>query len=156
MRQEEKSLEIRLLRAGDPLWEETAAFARGCSWRAGPVLAARMEERRFLDWERVIVALAEGKVAGYCALTARDELPEGTDYSPFVGFVFVDEAHRGKRISERMIGCAARYAGSLGYRTLYVMSGEEGLYEKYGFERLGEYETIYGTTDRLFRKAIGD
>ena len=34
------------------------------------------------------------------------------------------------------------------------MSGEVGLYEKYGFEKLGDYATIYGTTDQLFAKNI--
>lgn len=34
------------------------------------------------------------------------------------------------------------------------MSGEVGLYEKYGFEKLGDNATIYGTTDQLFVKNI--
>jgi ribosomal protein S18 acetylase RimI-like enzyme len=28
------------------------------------------------------------------------------------------------------------------------MSGEQGLYEKYGFTKLGDFETIYGGMDR--------
>lgn len=34
------------------------------------------------------------------------------------------------------------------------MSGEKGFYEKYGFELIGEYETIYDWTDQLFVKDI--
>lgn len=34
------------------------------------------------------------------------------------------------------------------------MSGEIGLYEKYGFEKLGDHETVYGTADQLFVKAL--
>ena len=30
------------------------------------------------------------------------------------------------------------------------MSGEVGLYEKYGFTKIGDFATIYGDTDQLF------
>ena len=53
-----------------------------------------------------------------------------------------------------MIVQAAGYAKGLGYRNLFIMSGEQGLYEKYGFEKIGDYQTIYGTTDQLFVKRI--
>ncbi len=32
--------------------------------------------------------------------------------------------------------------------------GEQGLYEKYGFMKLGDFETIYGGMDQLFEKVI--
>lgn len=147
-------MEIRLIRQGHPLWEKTIVFARNCSWRAGPFLAKRMMDNGFLAWERVIVAADGENIAGYCTLSEKDELPDGYPFTPFIGFVFVDERYRGKRISEKMIGLALRYAKDLGYRTVYVMSGERGLYEKYGFMKMGDYETVYGTTDQLFQKAL--
>ena len=55
-----------------------------------------------------------------------------------------------------MIGEVIRYAGSLGFQKVYLMSGEHGLYEKYGFEKIGEYPTIWGTTDQLFGKSTGE
>ena len=109
-----------------------------------------MEANAFRDWERVIVAVEDRRIVGYCTFSERDELPEEYGYSPFIGFVFVEEKHRGNRISQRMIEAALRYAKALGYGTVYLMSGEQGLYEKYGFVRMGEYPTIYGTADQLF------
>ena len=147
-------MEIELMTYGHPLWERTAAFAENCSWRAGPVLAEMMRKNAFRGPERVVAAHEEGRIVGYCTFAENDELPEGSGYTPFVGFVFVDEGARGKRLSEKMIAAAAAYARSLGYGALYIMSGEEGLYEKYGFEKLGEMETIYGTVDRLFVKKL--
>ena len=144
------------MRYGHPLWEKTIAFARNSSWRAGPVLAERMERNGFQAWERVIAAVEEGNVVGYCTFTEQDELPEACGYSPFIGFVFVDERRRGNRISQRMIEEALRYAGSIGYETVYLMSGERGLYEKYGFTKLGDYETVYGTIDQLFCRNTPD
>lgn len=52
-----------------------------------------------------------------------------------------------------MIQSALSYARELGYEKIHLMSGEIGLYEKYGFEKLGDYQTIYGTMDQLFVKS---
>ena len=142
--------DIHLLRQGHPLWENTASFARDCSWRAGPVLAERMRINAFQSWERVIAAEEGGSVIGFCTFTEKDELPDRYGFSPFIGFVFVDETHRGRRVSQQMIETALPYARDLGYGAVYLMSGERGLYEKYGFLKMGEYETVFGTTDRLY------
>ena len=71
---------------------------------------------------------------GYCTFALTDELPEDSGYSPFIGFVFVDDKCRG-RISEKMIATALDYAESKGYNTVYILSGEIGLYEKYELEK---------------------
>ena len=147
-------LEIHTMTQGHRLWERTISLAESCSWKAGPFLARRMRENGFLGWERVFAACADGRVVGYCTFTKTDELPESYGLSPFIGFVFVEEAYRGKRISGEMIRAAVSYAAELGYETLYIMSGEKGLYEKYGFEKLGNYETVYGSVDQLFSKAV--
>ena len=138
------------MQKGHPLWEKTIAFAQSCSWKAGPFLAERMRNNAFRDWERVIAAVENGRVAGYCTFTEKDELPEGCGFSPFIGFVFVDEQYRGRRISEKMIRQALAYAGTVGFRAVYILSGEQGLYEKYGFRKIGDCRTTYRTTDQLF------
>ena len=145
--------EIHLMTQGHQYWEETISLAENCSWRAGPFLAEKMRTNEFQKWERVCAACVDGKVAGFCTVAEKDELPEGYTFTPFIGFVFVDEAYRGNRLSEMMIQNAVSYARKAGYEKIYIMSGEIGLYEKYGFVKLGEYETIYGTVDQLFVKA---
>ena len=147
-------MEILLIKQEHPLWEKTISFAEKCSWKAGPFLAERMRKNDFHDWEVVIVACESEDIIGFCTFSEKDELPEIYGYSPFIGFVFVDEQYRGKRISEQMITRIAEYAKELGYKVIYIMSGEHGLYEKYGFEKIGDYETIYGTTDQLFERNL--
>lgn len=146
--------EIHAMTPEHPLWNETATFAETCSWSAGGLLAQLMREKRFLEWERVYAACEDGRVIGYCTFSAKDEMPEKYDFSPFIGFVFVEESCRGQRISGRMIERVIEYARTLGYEKIYIMSGEQGLYEKYGFTAIGEYETIYDWTDRLFVREI--
>ena len=148
------SLKTCVMACGHPLWEQTIAFAEKCSWKAGPYLANMMRKNEFLPWERVVAACEDGRVIGFCTFTEKDELPEKYGYSPFIGFVFVEEGSRGRRISEKMISRASEYAKTLGYPTVYLMSGEKGLYEKYGFEKIGDFETIWGTVDQLFLKRI--
>ena len=111
-----------------------------------------MQKNEFAEWERVFAACVDGKVAGFCTFAEKDELPAEHRFAPFIGFVFVDEQYRGKRLSELMIQSAISYAHELGYTKIYIMSGEIGLYKKYGFEKLGDYETIYGSIDSLFVK----
>lgn len=143
---------LDLLQPGHPLWEKTLHFAECCSWRAGAELAARMQAHAFQEWERVIAASDHGEIIGYCTLTAKDSLADCYDFTPLIGFVFVGEPYRGGRISEQMIRCAMQYAGEIGYQAVYIMSSETGLYEKYGFTKIGDFETVYGTTEQLFRK----
>ncbi len=146
--------EIYLMTQGHPYWNETIALAENCSWRAGPFLAKKMRDDDFLGWERVCAACVDAKVAGFCTFAEKDELPEDYEFTPFIGFVFVDESYRGKRLSEAMIQAVIQYARRLGYGKVYIMSGEIGLYEKYGFEKIGDYRTIYDSTDQLFVKSI--
>ena len=141
---------LHLMTQGHPYWEEAISLADRCSWRAGPLLAEKMKKNDFKEWERVCAACVGGKVAGFCIVAEKDELPEKYPFTPFIGFVFVAEEYRGERLSEGMIREAAAYVSTLGHQKLYIMSGEIGLYEKYGFVKLGEYETIYGDVDQLF------
>lgn len=147
-------MEIVLMAYGHPLWEKTMAFAEQCSWKAGPYLAKMMRNHEFREPERVVAATEENEIVGFCTFSRKDELPEDCEYTPFIGFVFVDEGSRGKGISEKMIAAAADHAKAIGYDAIYLMSGEQGLYEKYGFEKIGDYQTIFGTVDQLFQKRL--
>ena len=148
--------EIYAMSQGHKFWKKTLQMAAKCSWRAGPVLTQKMAQNDFKEWERVFCAVEGGEVVGFCTLTEKDELPEEYGFAPFIGFVFVDEKFRGKRLSQLLINNAISYARELGYRKIYIMSGEKGLYEKYGFVKLGDYRTVYDATEQLFVKLIID
>ena len=138
-----------------PYWAKTADFADRCSWRAGRLLARKMRENDFGSNERVIAALCGDEIAGFCTFADKDELPPEYDYTPFAGFVFVSEKYRGRRLSGMLLDTACGIARDRGFPFMYVMSGEKGLYEKYGFTKLGDFGTVYGTVDQLFRKRLG-
>ena len=112
-----------------------------------------MRGNRFSERERVIAAFSDGCPVGFCTLTAKDEMPDSCVFTPFIGFVFVGELYRGQRISQQMIDAAVAYAGTLGYDAVYVTSNEQGLYEKYGFVRIGTVETVRKEQTQLFKKS---
>ena len=69
-------MNIEILSPSSPLWEPVAQYADACSWSAGKALARDMQNGAFTDWERVIAALDEGRVCGYCTATKTDCIPD--------------------------------------------------------------------------------
>lgn len=136
------------------LWNTTIEFAEKCSWGAGSYLALKMKNNDFENNERVLIALDDDKIVAFCTYANKDELPDEYDFTPFIGFMFVDEKYRGHRISEKLIEAACNYARQQNCSKMYIMSGELGLYEKYGFVKIGDYKTIYDNVDQLFYKIL--
>ena len=102
--------DIHLLRQGHPLWENTASFARDCSWRAGPVLAERMRINAFQSWERVIAAEEGGSVIGFCTFTEKERPGGGAPfYALCAGNHFSTLSRKRNR---RSIFSFVMYAGS--------------------------------------------
>ncbi|MBN9381867.1 MAG: GNAT family N-acetyltransferase [Chitinophagaceae bacterium] len=146
-------MEIKILKFGDDLWDPAAEYAKNCSWKAGPALAKQMLENGFSDWQRVFIALEGQHIAGFCTLAATDVVPD-VSYTPYIGFVFVGEEYRGRRLSEQMIKFALAYAKNIGFNEVYLVSREEGLYEKYGFVKIDQRKNKTGDDDQIFRIII--
>ena len=116
----------------DAQWADLATYAAACSWSAGPHLAGMMRANTFTDWERVFVASIGDQIAGFCSFAKTDCIPD-VPYTPYIGFLFVDEHYRGHRISEKMIRVVLSHAKDLGFDRVYLVSDHVNLYEKYGF-----------------------
>lgn len=136
----------------DDLWEKTMAYAKSCSWEAGAFLAKQMQEGRFKTWRRVFVTVTEqDEIIGFCTLTKTDVVPNVT-YTPYIGFVFVDERFRGQRLSEKMIQGVMAYASEIGFLEVYLTSDHVDFYEKYGFEKIDEQVDYWGRKQGICRK----
>ena len=73
---------------------------------------------------------------------------------PWISTVFVTEEYRGGRISEKLIDFANGYAKSLGFDKTYIPSEHSGLYEKYGYRRVGDIVNYGNGIDRLYVKDL--
>ena len=112
-----------------------------------------MQQNAFEDWERVIVALEQRQICGFCTVAKTDCIPD-LHYMPYIGYLFVGEEHRGARLSEKLIGCALQYLKTLGFAKAFLVSDHVDLYEKYGFCIIDRKMAPWGTEEKIYMKTI--
>ncbi|MBQ8039954.1 MAG: GNAT family N-acetyltransferase [Lachnospiraceae bacterium] len=120
-------MNIKTLTSADELWSKVKKYAENCSWGAGKALAQMMDKGAFQNWERVVAALDGEEICGYCTIAKADCIPD-VDYTPYIGFLFVDEAYRGNRLSQQIILHAMDYLKSFGFEKLSLVSDHVNLY----------------------------
>ena len=76
------------------------------------------------------------------------------DYYPWVSTLFVPEAYRGFRVSEKLIACANDYLKKQGFSTSYIPSGHVGLYERYGYSHVRDITNYGGAVDHRYAKDL--
>lgn len=146
-------INIILITKNDYYYNEVIKYAKKCSWKACASLASKMESDYFKDWQRVIVTLVDGHIAGFATVVAIDSI-ENSGYLPFIGYVYVDKEYRGKRLSQKMINEAIKYLKSLGFKKVYIHSGEVGIYEKFGFIEIDKALNKHNELETIYEKVI--
>lgn len=142
-------MKFEIITSADELWNKVTNYAENCSWKSGKSLANSMKNNEFKDWERVIAAVDDDKICGYCTVAKTDCIPN-VSYTPYIGFMFVDEQHRGKRLSQKLIERAMEYLKSVGFDKAYLVSDHENLYEKYGFCVIDRKIAPWGTEQKIY------
>jgi len=112
-----------------------------------------MQNHAFADWERVMVAVHENHIAGYCTVAKSDCIPD-VPYTPYIGYMFVDEAYRGHRLSQELISFAMAYLRTLGFTRVYLVSDHENLYEKYGFRVVDRKPAPWGEMEKIYMREL--
>ena len=146
-------MNIHIIKKTDSLWIPVAEYAETCSWDACGKMAAFMREGRFNDWERIFIAEENGNFMGFCALLTPKGFP-GSEYTPLLKWLFVDEKYRGQRISQKLIEVASEYSKNLGYGQIFLTTWHKGLYEKYGFIKIRDKEVRDGYFEGVYAKNI--
>lgn len=146
-------MNIVSINSKDNLWNKLIDYANSCDWEAWPILAQKMNENNFLDGERIFVAIENGQIIWFCTFTKEDWIAD-CDYSPFVWFMFIDKNYRWKRLSEQMINEVEKYAKTLNFEKLYIVSDHKWLYEKYWFEKCDEKIDEFGRVENIFFREI--
>ena len=93
-----------------------------------------------------------GEVVGYAQAGACD-LPH-PDVTPACGElkrIYLTQAHQGGGLGRRLLDEVLAWLGKDGSRTLWIgvwseNHGAQRLYQRYGFEKAGEYEFVVGET----------
>ncbi|MEW9080609.1 GNAT family N-acetyltransferase [Terrisporobacter glycolicus] len=142
-------MEIKAITSLDSEWEKVISYAENCSWGAGKNLSLLMKKEMFTEWERVLVAIENGEIAGYCTVSKTDCIPN-VEYTPYIGFMFVGEAYRGHRLSQNLIQNAMKYLKGLGFEKTYLVSDHINLYEKYGFYVIDKKLAPWGEEEKIY------
>lgn len=151
--EEKMRMDIRMLTSSDEMWSKVRDYARDCSWSAGKSLADAMDNHLFTEWERVAVALESQQICGYCTVAKTDCIPE-VSYTPYIGYLFVGEAYRGNRLSQKLIRYAMDYLRSTGFDRVHIVSDHENLYEKYGFEVIDRKIAPWGSMEKIYMQKL--
>lgn len=124
-----------------------------CDWTAGQYLYRLLSENRFretLGENAEVLLLTDGtNLAAFCTYAAKDDIPD-TDRTPWIGFVYTYPAYRGRRLMGKLIDKAREMAREDGYDTIWIATREEGLYEKYGAEKVDVMKDFSGEDSDIF------
>lgn len=146
-------MNIKAITSSDGMWNKVRNYAEGCSWKAGKSLASNMDNNAFCDWERVIVAVDNEKICGYCTVAKTDCIPD-VHYTPYIGYMFIDELYRGNRLSQQLICYAMNYLKSIGFDKVYIVSDHVNLYEKYGFFVIDRKMAPWGSEEKIYMQKL--
>lgn len=148
------ALEIKKVDKDTDLADKLICFVENFSWEA--VKEHILEALRtwaFSDFETPFAAIVNNQIVGMVFILKTDYYPLPEIY-PWVSGVFVAEAYRGYRISEKLIDFANEYAKNNGFDRTYIPSEHTGLYEKYGYRYLKDIVNYGNEKDRLYVKEI--
>jgi GNAT superfamily N-acetyltransferase len=151
-------VEVMTLNVGDKfvVCPDIIEWAEKWEWGVGEIVAKRLRDKKFTDWEAIAVLRVRSQYAGLCILEKRDEWGTDIDDSltPFITAFYIDPAFRGQGLSGKLIDAACVYAGSIRFENVYLISGEQGFYEKFGFEAFTQTITRSGKAEPVYRKKI--
>ena len=148
------ALEIRKVDKDTDLADKLIRFVENFSWEAVKEhMLEVLQTWAFTDFETPFVAIINNQIVGMVSIMKTDYYPLPQIY-PWVTNLFVTEAYRGQRISEKLIDFANRYAKENGFDRTYIPSVHIGLYEKYGYRYLKDIVNYGDGIDRLYVKDI--
>lgn len=95
----------------------------------------------------------DGMLIGCAGLITNDFISR-MDLYPWLCAVYIDEAHRGKRLSLMLIERAMADARSAGFQQLYLSTDHIGLYERFGFSYIGDGHHPWEASSRIYQRAL--
>ncbi|MDA0150681.1 GNAT family N-acetyltransferase, partial [Vibrio sp. LaRot3] len=76
------------------------------------------------------------------------------DLYPWFSSLFIEQEHRGKKLSEGMFEYARKIAQSMGYQHIYLTTDHDGLYEKFGWVQIENAYEPSGEVTKVYRMSV--
>ena len=134
-------------------------FNEGTSKHPAQVLASTnmfpqgcfiLKNDRVVGWtglhEKEVVT---GRVYGWEGSIIKDEVLSD-DLTPWITPLLVHPDERGNRYGKLLLEYARKEAGRLGFKFVYLTTGEIGYYEKYGFREVGLTTFTWGRPTKVY------
>lgn len=95
----------------------------------------------------------EGAVAGGAGLIPNDFISRG-DLYPWLAALYVEAPYRGHAYGALLMERAKQDAKAAGFTHLYLATDHMGLYEKYGFVKIGTGYHPWGETSTIYAATL--
>lgn len=130
---------------------------RKSDWSAGQFLYELLRGHQLKELcgqDTQVFLLTEGEtLISFCTYAEQDDVRE-TSLTPWVGFVYTFPRFRGNRYIGILLDYAEKTARADGRECIYISTGENGLYEKYGYSFWKNMKDVNGDDSRVYRKSI--
>ena len=128
-------------------------YFKNCEWGAAKFLYELIVNNSLYktlgEDTKIIVLVDEENVVSF-ATYANQDCVDDKSLFPWIGFVYTDEAYRGKRYSQKVIEYIKTLAKKDNYSLIYLATDHVGLYEKYGFVYMESRIDIYDEESRIY------
>jgi ribosomal protein S18 acetylase RimI-like enzyme len=113
-----------------------------------------LKNNRVIGWtglhEKEVVS---GKVYGWEGSVRQDEILS-ENLSPWITPLLIHPDERGNRYGKLLLEHAPKEAGRLGFKVVYLTTGEIGYYEKYGFREVGLTTFTWGRPTKIYEAEV--
>ena len=98
---------------------------------------------------RFYLLLKDNEIVGCFALIVNDFISRH-DLMPWFAALYIEEHERGKRLSRMLFDHAKSEAANAGFNNLYLTTNHDGLYEKFGWQRIEDGYDLQGKKTRIY------
>jgi len=130
-------------------------WAETWDWGVGKIVANRLKHNDFNALDTIFAMTIGAQYAGFCILEEKDGWATDLDLlTPFITAVYVDPKFRGQHLSKKLLDTACDFARSLNFESVYLISNQQGFYEKFGFEKFSQTVTLSGDTEPVYIRCL--
>ena len=126
-------------------------------WRAGQYLYELLWDQKMKELcgesTKVLLLVDGDNLMAFCTYAEQDEIFEPS-LTPWAGFVYTFPEYRGARRMGKLLEYVYMLAKNDGYKNVYISTGENGLYEKYGYYFWKIMKAVDGEECRVYKTDI--
>lgn len=102
---------------------------------------------------RFYLMLRDEEIIGCYGLVTNDFVSRH-DLYPWLAALYIDEKERGRELGRRLLEHGEKEAANLGFEALYLSTGHDGYYERYGWKRIEDGYEPDGSATRIYEKDL--